>query len=216
MPPLTRFSRCPSNFMISTIFSKICKHLGLVWMYSNSHQSTCVKVDWSWIWTKFHPNPLQHMWIEVNPITSKQGFIWIYVCLLINGPQYTDAVMYRLFFEVLCYRSSTRVFFQRSFNPIMAPKKHTLWHVNDKLWLGIHCNQLEDHRMVSYMREISHYDLACCLLNSAYSLLFQEKLKRSNKASHFDWPTHNGMLALADEFFYSSTVVFSLYLEIII
>jgi len=23
-------------------------------------------------WTKFHPNPLQHIWIEVNPTTSKQ------------------------------------------------------------------------------------------------------------------------------------------------
>jgi len=34
-----------------------------------------VRVDWSGIEFKFHSNPLQHMWIEMNPTISKQGLI---------------------------------------------------------------------------------------------------------------------------------------------
>jgi len=26
-----------------------------------------IVVDWSGTWIKFHPNPLQQMWIEMNP-----------------------------------------------------------------------------------------------------------------------------------------------------
>jgi hypothetical protein len=36
-------------------------------------QSTCVGVDWSGSWAKFYSNPPQHMWIEMNLRTSKQG-----------------------------------------------------------------------------------------------------------------------------------------------
>jgi hypothetical protein len=34
---------------------------------------TCVEVDWGGIQFKFHYNPSQHMWIDANPTTSKQG-----------------------------------------------------------------------------------------------------------------------------------------------
>ena len=36
-------------------------------MLLDSSQFTCVGVD------KFHTNPPQHMWIDANPTTSKQG-----------------------------------------------------------------------------------------------------------------------------------------------
>jgi len=33
----------------------------------------CCQIDWSWIWFKFHSNPTQDMWIDVNPTIFKQG-----------------------------------------------------------------------------------------------------------------------------------------------
>jgi len=44
-------------------------------MLSDSPQSTCVEVDRGGILFNFHSNPPQHMWIDANPTTSKQGLI---------------------------------------------------------------------------------------------------------------------------------------------
>jgi hypothetical protein len=41
---------------------------------------TSIHMSWSgsgWNLVKFYSNPPQHMWIDVNPITSKQGQMWL-------------------------------------------------------------------------------------------------------------------------------------------
>jgi hypothetical protein len=46
--------------------------LGLVWMLSDSFQSMYIGMVWGGILFKFYSNPPQHMYINVNPTTSKQ------------------------------------------------------------------------------------------------------------------------------------------------
>jgi hypothetical protein len=53
--------------------------LGLVWVLYYSPQSTCVEVDWG---VNLHPNPPQHIWIEVNTRISKYSLMcFVYIAV---------------------------------------------------------------------------------------------------------------------------------------